>query len=334
MKQYPISYVYPTSARVVFSSAQVRPVFPVSRETSRSRSLGNETSRLKKPRKWKDTLVREYKHSNITQYRSDFATATETKTMDENEAITGLKQLGLTTYEARVFVALQKLGGGTASEISSVVEVPRSQVYGAAEGLEERGLVETQQSTPTAYRPVPLEQARRLLLDQLAATGAETFNYLEQVQNSHETEERSESIWLISAREAIISRTVEIIEMADSRLLYGAENVDMLEDTILDALVDATDRGVEVVITSSNDEVIEAVPDTDAYTTYRVPEERDMDVSTGRLLVADGHTVLLSTRSATTEDDHQEIAFWTSDNPFAAIFVELVEAWLRDPYRS
>ncbi len=253
--------------------------------------------------------------------------------MDENEAITGLKQLGLTTYEARVFVALQKLGGGTASEISSVVEVPRSQVYGAAEGLEERGLVETQQSTPTAYRPVPLEQARRLLLDQLAETGAETFNYLEQVQDSHEAEERSESIWLISAREAIISRTVEIIEMADSRLLYGAESADMLEDAILDALVDATDRGVEVVITSAEEEVIDAVPDADAYTTYRVPEERDMDVNTGRLLVADGHTVLLSTRSATA-GDQQEIAFWTSDNPFAAIFVELVEAWLRDPYRS
>lgn len=254
--------------------------------------------------------------------------------MNENDAITGLKQLGLTTYEARVFVALQKLGAGTASEISSVVEVPRSQVYGAAEELEERGLIETQQTTPTAYRPVPLEQARRLLLDQLAETGAETFNYLEQVQDTHEAEERSESIWLISARDAIVSRSVEIAETADDRLLYATENVEMLEDDILDALDDATARGVTVVVASIDQVVLDAVPNTDAYTTYNIPEERDMDVDTGRLLVADGETVLLSTQSAATAQAQQEVAFWTSENPFATIFVELVEAWLRDPFES
>lgn len=252
--------------------------------------------------------------------------------MDENEAIAGLKQLGLTTYEARVFVALQKLGAGTASEISSVVDVPRSQVYGAAEGLEERGLVETQHSTPTVYRPVPLEQARRLLLDQLAETGTATFNYLERVQDSHEAEERSESIWLISARDAIVSRAVEIAGTASDRLLYTAESVEMLEDDILGALVDATERGVTVVVASTDQDVLDAVPQTDAYAAYRVPEEREMDVDAGRLLIADGETVLLSTRSTSTTEGSQEIAFWTSENPFAAIFVELVEAWLRDPF--
>jgi sugar-specific transcriptional regulator TrmB len=252
--------------------------------------------------------------------------------MDENEAIAGLKQLGLTTYEARVFVALQKLGAGTASEISSVVDVPRSQVYGAAEGLEERGLVETQQSTPTAYRPVPLEQARRLLLDQLAETGAEIFNYLERVQDSHETEERSESIWLISARDAIVSRTVEIAESADERLLYGVESVDMLEDDVLDALVEATGRGVSVIVVSANQAVLDAVPRADGYSTRCVPEDRNMDVDTGRLRVADGRTVLLSTRSVSAMEEDSEVAFWTSDNPFASLFVELVEAWLRDPF--
>ncbi|SDJ77377.1 Sugar-specific transcriptional regulator TrmB [Halovenus aranensis] len=252
--------------------------------------------------------------------------------MDENEAIAGLKQLGLTTYEARVFVALQKLGTGTASEISSVVDVPRSQVYGAAEGLEERGLVETQQSTPTAYRPVRLEQARRLLLDQLAETGTETFKYLERVQDTHEGEERSESIWLINSRDAIVSRTVEIIEATDRQLLYAATEVDALEEDVLAVLDAAAARGVQVVVSSSNRAVLDAVPATEGYQTYRVPEDRDMNVDTGRVLVADGDTVLVSTQSASAAETSQEIAFWTSENPFAAIFVELVEAWLQDPF--
>lgn len=252
--------------------------------------------------------------------------------MDENEAITGLKQLGLTTYEARVFVALQKLGTGTASEISSVVDVPRSQVYGAAEELEDRGLVETQQSTPTAYRPVRLEQARRLLLDQLAQTGTETFNYLERVQDTHEGEERSESIWLINSRDAVISRAIEIAETAEQQLLYGVDTVDALEDGILGTLDDATERGVHVVVASVNAAVLDAVPETDGYSTYQVPAGRDISSETNRLLVVDGDTVLLSTRSASADQSAQEIAFWTSENAFASIFVRLVEAWLEEPF--
>lgn len=252
---------------------------------------------------------------------------------DDNEAVAGLKQLGLSTYEARVFVALQKLGTGTASEISSVVDVPRSQVYGAAEGLEERGLVETQQSTPTTYRPVPLAQAREQLLDQLARTGKEAFDYLEQVKNTHEARERSESIWLISARDAIVSRTVEIAEMADKRLLYGITSVDYLEDDIVAALEDAARRGVTVVVASAESAVLEAVPDSSPLFTYHVPEERNMDVDTGRVLLADEHTVLLSTHSGITSQGHgQEVAFWTSENPFASVLVELVAGWLREPF--
>lgn len=253
--------------------------------------------------------------------------------IDDTDAIAGLKQLGLSTYEARVFVALQKLGAGTASEISSVVDVPRSQVYGAADGLEERGLVETRQSTPTVYRPVSLDQARRQLLDQLARTGSETFDYLEQVQDTHAAEERTESIWLISAHDAIVSRSVEIAESAENRLLYALADTDLLETEVGDALEAAAERGVAVVVASAEESALEAVPESSAIETFLVPAGRDVDVDIGRVLVADGDTILLSTHSTAAADGtQQEIAFWAGDNPFAALFVELVEGWLQDPF--
>lgn len=58
--------------------------------------------------------------------------------MDDEAAIDGLNRLGLTAYESQVFLGLQKLASGT---VSDVVDVPRSQVYGAAETLE-GGLVD------------------------------------------------------------------------------------------------------------------------------------------------------------------------------------------------
>jgi len=231
--------------------------------------------------------------------------------MQDEDAIQGLKRLGLTTYEARVFLALQ--------------------MYGAAEGLEEHGLVETRQSTPTVYRPVPLEQARRQLLDQLAETGAETFDYLETVKDSAVEQERSESIWLIRGSDAIASRIVSIAGDAEERLLYGADAPTMAEEEVVEALLDAAERGVTVVVASVNPAVLEAVPESLA--TYRVPEERDMDVDTGRLVVVDDATILMSThQQGVSADDTEEVAFWTSGNTFATVLVELAEGWLKDPF--
>lgn len=252
--------------------------------------------------------------------------------MNDEHAIEGLKRLGLTTYEARVFIALQKLGRGAASEISDVADVPRSQVYGAAEGLEERGLIETQQSTPTVYRPVPLEQARRLLLDQLAETGAETFDYLDAIQNSHEQDERSESIWLLHGSDAIRSRAAELIEEADERVLYATEDPEHLRKDVHAALEATAEDGVQVVIASQQDAVLAEITETSPILTYEVPEDRETDVDIAQMLMVDDDTLLLSTYSAGGEE--AEVAFWTSENIFASIMVELVKEWFRDPFEA
>jgi len=265
--------------------------------------------------------------------------------MNDHDAIEGLKRLGLTTYEARVFLALQKLGHGTASEISDVADVPRSQVYGAAERLEGRGLIEIRQSTPTVYRPVPLEQARRQLLDRLAETGAETFDYLDGVQGTEESAERTESIWMVHGRDSVTARAVTLAEQADSRLLYATDEGSLVTDELLEGLAGAAERGVTVMLASVEAGVLSRAGDVEGLLTFQVPPDRDIDVSIARLLVADGQTILLSTRTAdgrmpsgaesepgaTGASAGREVAFWTSETAFAAVLAELAEAWLDAP---
>ncbi|MFC7135145.1 MULTISPECIES: TrmB family transcriptional regulator [Salinibaculum] len=250
--------------------------------------------------------------------------------MDDDEAIQGLKRLGLTGYEARVFIGLQKLGSGTASDISDVTDVPRSQVYGAAENLEARGLVETQQSRPTLYRPVPLERARTRLLDQLAETGAETFEYLDTVQETESDDERSEAIWLVHGSEAVASRTSELVEAAEVYLLYACSETSMLEEPVRAALAAAADRGVAVVVASANPDVREAVGDD--FETVAVPAERDPDVGDARVLIADDETMLLSVySSADVTDGTEEVAFWSSETAFAAVLGGFLAEWFQVP---
>ena len=90
--------------------------------------------------------------------------------MDDADAANALTELGLSTYAARTFVGLQKIGVASASQVAGVTEVPRSQVYGATDELEELGLIDVQEGSPTRYRAVPVDEARDLLYDRLQST--------------------------------------------------------------------------------------------------------------------------------------------------------------------
>lgn len=251
--------------------------------------------------------------------------------MDDEGAIDGLKRLGLTAYEARVFLGLQKLGNGTASEVSEVADVPRSQVYGAADSLEDRGLVETQQSTPTVYRPVSLERARTRLLDQLAKTGSETFDYLDTVQGTEvPSDERSEALWLVHGMDSISSRAAELVAEADEQVFYAASVVSMLDDTVLDALEEADEAGVTVIVASANSAVREAVGSR--FTTVAIPQERDPDVGSARVLLVDQDTMLLGVYAETgVSEDVEEVAFWSSETTFAAVLGGFLREWFTEP---
>lgn len=253
--------------------------------------------------------------------------------MDDEAAVAGLERLGLTNYEARVFLALQKLGSGTASEVAEVADVPRSQVYGAADRLDERGLVETRQSTPTAYRPVSLDQARTRLLDELQETGTRTFEYLETVSESRDADEQTEAIWLVDGEAAITSRTVELVASAEQRLLLGTDRPAHVAEPVGPELVDAAARGVEVVVGSVQPAVRERAAALDGVEPYAVPEDSNPDVSVGRVLVVDDRAILLSVlASADVATDSDEVAFWSADSGFASVLVEVIKEVFLEPF--
>jgi sugar-specific transcriptional regulator TrmB len=248
---------------------------------------------------------------------------------DGEAAVEALKKFGLSTYEARVFVALQKLASGSASEVSEVTDVPRSQVYGAADELESRGLVDVQRGTPTRYRPVDTEEARKRLYEGLRATGDAAFAYIDDVQGKHaDEEEHGESIWAVEGRENVVTRCGSLIGEADSEVVYATGDHDALADA-LDSLRGALERGVSVTVVSAEETLLEAAADSvDGVTTRTIPEDRNPGVSAGRVLLVDRDTILLSvTPKSPVPRVSDETAFWSSATGFATLLVAIIREW-------
>ncbi|MFC6838035.1 TrmB family transcriptional regulator [Halomarina ordinaria] len=247
--------------------------------------------------------------------------------MDDGDAVDALSHLGLTGYEARVFVGLQKLETGTAREVARVVDVPRSQVYSTADSLEARGLVEVQNASPTRYRAVDLEEGMDRLYERLDRERRRATEYLREVRGSlaREGDDRQPNIWVTRGTTNVGRRVEELLATAEERVVVGVDRPTRLPDSTVEALAVLVDAGVTVVGVSEHERVVERFGSVPGLERVHVPDGRTPNVATSRLLVVDDRTVLVG-----MVDDgggERETAMWSEDTTFAALLARLVDGW-------
>ncbi len=72
--------------------------------------------------------------------------------------ITKLRDLGLNTYESKLWTALLSRGSSTAGELSDIASVPRSRTYDVLESLEKKGFILRKLGKPIKYLAVSPEE--------------------------------------------------------------------------------------------------------------------------------------------------------------------------------
>ena len=70
-----------------------------------------------------------------------------------------LKNLGLNSYEVKIWTALLSRGVSTVGELSDIANVPRSRSYDVLESLEKKGFVIIKTRKPIRYYAVPPQEA-------------------------------------------------------------------------------------------------------------------------------------------------------------------------------
>jgi sugar-specific transcriptional regulator TrmB len=242
--------------------------------------------------------------------------------MSTRDAAAALERLGLGSYEAEVFVALQQLGTGTTREISEVSDVPRSQVYGAADALAERGLVEVVESSPKAYRPVSLAAAREHLQRQLDREQERAFENLRELRTTEGDSDTTQAVSTLRGRQPVGERAASIVARAEELIIFVAPAAAQLSPAIAEALRDRATAGVEATLVTADPAVEEQFAD-DEVRVVLMAEDSPADY-TGRTLMVDDDTVLLSV--VTDDEPVDEMAMWTAETPIATILAQFVHS--------
>jgi sugar-specific transcriptional regulator TrmB len=84
--------------------------------------------------------------------------------LEDQETQQVLTSLGLTTLEAKVYLALAKLGESPAKTISKASKVSQPDVYRVLTKLENHGLIERIIAIPSRFKATPIDEGLALLL--------------------------------------------------------------------------------------------------------------------------------------------------------------------------
>lgn|SRR5574344_1627264 len=156
-----------------------------------------------------------------------------------DEIVDNLKELGLNTYEAKVYLALLKKYPATGYEVSQISNVPQSRAYDTLKVLENKKIVVASSAKPVSYTPIkPAELTQRF-----KRKFNSTLEFLDK-NLPNVKEDYTEPILSVSGSANIREKIIEIIKNTSKEIYIELWSDDF--KFLKPYLMDAYDRGVEV----------------------------------------------------------------------------------------
>ena len=211
-----------------------------------------------------------------------------------------LVKTGFTEYEAKVYIALQRVSPATGYQVAKESGVPRSTIYEVLGKLIARGAAVTQSlGDMVRYTPVPPD----LLLDRMRHEFEDTLDDLaDGFKRTTTTPGAPGQTWNIVGRDNILAQARQMIERAQSEVAVVVGDDDEL-DQLLVWLQQAQARKIAL-------KVISPVPYTGDLPVVVHPQGSRLRQALGHglTLVVDGREILIG------EVDRSEGAVWTTNS--------------------
>jgi Cd2+/Zn2+-exporting ATPase len=211
------------------------------------------------------------------------------------EIQSSLTALGLTEYEARVYLALLKEYPANGYQISKRTGVPRSMVYEALGRLHNRGLaLKSGAERAVYYRPLPPEQ----LLERFDREHKNLIAGLRGDLLSLYDVKPENSLWTVSGRDSVIAYASQMITNSENEAYLVVNDIAL--DHLRETIVSICARGVDVSVILTGEGTL------DCEQVYYHPQAESDLQGLGDMLVVvvDNHECLIANMNA---DSHATV---------------------------
>lgn len=158
-----------------------------------------------------------------------------------NDVLESLKEIGLNSYEAKVYIALLKKYPATGYEVAKLADIPQSRAYDTLKSLENEKIVTSDGKKPQTFIPVKPKELTKRFRRKMESN----LNFLEKklpdVKNDY-----NEPILAINDTAEIRTKLIELIKSAKEDIYLEIWSYDF--KYIEQYLFEAYDRGLDIKI--------------------------------------------------------------------------------------
>ncbi len=165
---------------------------------------------------------------------------TEAKKLLQNDDVKILKDLGLTTLQAKIYLSLAEIGEAAIKTIAKNADVARQNTYQILSELQDFGLIEKVLAKPLKFRALPVTNAANMLFQNKTAEyhriEAQTKNLLQRTKDNKQEGfhlESGDQFVLIPEKEAHVHRIEEAYRNAQATVctVMVSKGTEFLRDT-------------------------------------------------------------------------------------------------------
>ena len=242
-------------------------------------------------------------------------------------------ELGLTSSEAKVYLAAISLGAATTTEIAAAADKERSNTHHLLQRLEQLGLVSATLDSPTRFRPIELGEA----IDHLFSLQSVKFHKMDERRKDMQAHLSSlgmgagrdvETYSVIKGRARTYLRMIESMSACEKEvsLLLSANGVTRLRrfGSFMQTMKERSRAGVQFrVITEINRNNIE-----DVRAFGRLAELRHVRSQSTNASVYDSKvgSVALVINDNLDEDAPEHVALWTNGGSFVKMLRDFFDS--------
>jgi len=239
----------------------------------------------------------------------------------EKKLIKNIKDLGLNSYEAKIWTALLSRAVSTAGVISDIANVPRSRSYDVLESLEKKGFIIMKVGRPIQYISVPPEEVLERVKKNVMIDAEQVIDSLNEFQNSDllteltslhdegiENVDPTEMAGYVKGRNNVYDQMRSMIKKAGSSVLLSLteKSFDDAQENLSKALNKAS-KNVNIMVSSPSD--------------FKGFNVKNLGLSS-RFLIVDSSKVLFTITNDETHPDY-DTAVWIESSNLAQTFEQM-----------
>lgn len=155
-----------------------------------------------------------------------------------------LESIGLSSYEARGYVALVAHGYGSAETIAETAKIPRTSAYKVLQSLCSKGFAISTRGRPTIFKPESPAKIKEKVIERLS----ESFDKLDLIHEILREKGEPQLVFTITGKARVLEKVGELLDRATGSFIVATPSFYEIRERLSKKLEGAIDRGVRVTV--------------------------------------------------------------------------------------